>query len=90
MHLYSHKRALCFLVLFAVIVVIVEISIYSSSEGDYSLLDHVQAVQGQVANFEGKLDDPEYVIVGDVPGKSPAYDENWMDGYREGRRYPHI
>lgn len=76
------KKTLCLIVFLAVILVIVELSLVSFNEGEYTIID---SVQDQFVNFEGKLDDPKYFIVDDVPSKSPAYDENWMDGYSEGR-----
>ncbi|KAK3738350.1 hypothetical protein QZH41_014334 [Actinostola sp. cb2023] len=78
--LCNHKKALCLVVLFAILMIIVEYSFFSDNEGEYAVID---SVQDQLLNFEGKLDDPNYVIVDDVPAKSSAYDENWMDGYSE-------
>lgn len=74
---------LCLSVIFAVVLIIVEISLLQLRDSESSVID---SIQDQIVAFEGNLaHDPNYIIVSDVPGKSPAYDENWMDGYSEGR-----
>lgn len=79
----NHKKILCLLLAFVLVLIIGEFSIFSNIEGEYTVIN---SVQDQISKyFEGNLDDPNYVIVGDVPWKSSSFDENWMDEYSEGR-----
>jgi len=79
----SLRNTLYLVILFAVLLVILEVWILPIKDGEYTVID---SIEDQIVSLEGNLAlDPNYIIVSDVPGKSPAYDENWMDGYSEGR-----
>lgn len=61
----------CFILLFAFLVAFAEI--YSST------LDE------DIHSFQGKMEN-QVDTIADVPLQSSDFDENWMDGYSEGRK----